>query len=494
MTPKRDVRARARVAAGERRRTVAAVAALALVAAVTVAVFAKDNPLASPKQVKVAFESAVALRDGSAVRVAGIDVGSVTAIDAGPGGTAVVTIELADSAPSLHRDAQFSIEPRLALEGNFYVKVAPGSPTQPELGSGATVPVAQTDAPVQIDQALGTFPAAVREQLANSFGELAKGFGKGADGNESGARSLAQAVTQLDAGLDDVATVSSALRGRRRGDLSRAIGSTGEVVEQLAADPRRLADFMTDYAQVSATLARRDVDLGRSIEGFDRTFALAPRVLPKVDGALDELATFSPQLRRALIDAPPALTATRGLLDQVEAAVRPGELGTLLTRLRPTTAALPEFLRRFEGLSPPVAELSRCLNHPVLPALKMVVPDGTLTTNDPAWLELLHLGGSAGGSSGGFDGNGSALRLGLTFGEQNWTGNIPNLGKLEGLVPANSSMNPEWLGFGHFPPSRPGNNCADQKLPDLSVRGGKRPFDWLTPADTPPPAIAGSER
>jgi virulence factor Mce-like protein len=494
VNPGRDNTARARLAAVERRRTIAAVVAIVALAVVTVAVFAKDNPFASHREVKAVFSSAVALRDGADVRVAGINVGTVTSVESYRGSKALVTMELDDSAPGLYRDARFSIEPRLVLEGNFYVKVEPGSPGAPRLGESATVPVAQTAAPVQIDQALGVFTAPVRERLATIFSEFAAGFGKDPAGGRSGAESLRVSVTRLDAALGAVRNVARSARGRRAGDLREAIGETGDVAEQLVADPRRLADFMTDYAHVSATLAARDVELGRSIEAFDRTFATAPRVLPRVDNALDELTGFAPELKRALRNAPPALRATSGLLDQIDAAVRAPELPALLTRLRPATRVLPEFLRRLEGLAPPAAEVGRCLSKTVLPTLDRVVPDGKLTTGDPAWLELMHLGGSAGGSSAGFDGNGSALRLGITEGEQTLTGNLPNLGPLETLIPANSSMNPEWLGFGHFPQMRPSKRCADQQLPNLAARAGKRPFDWLTPAPAAPAAVDGGPK
>ena len=483
-------RARARLSTLARRRTTAALIGLSVVALFTILVFAKDNPFAAHREVQAVFSSVAALRDGAAVRVAGIDVGSVSSIELRPDSSALVTMRLASSAPSVRQDARFSIEPRLALEGNFYVKLAPGSPELPELEGGNPAPMAQTDAPVQIDQALGVLRAPVRDRLTTSFRELAKGFGGATKSSPSGAESLRRAVANFDEALPGVRQISAGFRGEHAGDLREALGSSATVVDQLAEDPRALADLVTSYAHVSATLAARDVDLGRSIEGFDRAFAVMPGVLPRVDSALDELEEFAPELRVALENAPPTLRATDDLLDQVKAAVAPSELDGLVKELRPTTRVLPGFLERLEGMAPEVTEVAECLNKPVLPALNLKVPDGNLSLGDPAWLEFLHLGASTGGSSGGFDGNGSALRLGVTEGEQTFTGNIPNLGQLEARIPANSTMNPEWLGFGHFPPSHPEKRCMDQAVPDLSVRGGARPYDWLTPSKTTPPALS----
>lgn len=480
--------ARSRSEAAARRRLIAAAIATFAVAAITIIAFAKDNPLDSPREVRAVFDSAVQLRGGSAVRIAGIDVGRVKSIEPGPEDRSVVTIELDGDAPDIRTDAHLSIEPRLALEGNFYVKVDAGSPDAPVADPDEPIPVEQTDVPVQLDQVLNTFTSPTRKDLARMFSALGEGFGTGKDGGRSGARSLRRAVAALDDSLESIGRVSQAARGRHVGDLPAALGSMSEAAAQISRSPEALADLMTNYARMSARLAARDVELAAAVRGFDETFAVAPQTLPAVDSALDELVEFAPALREGLANAPQALADSARLLGEVDRTVRPAQLPRLLDRLRPATTVLPGFLERTEYLSAPISELGRCLNHPVLPALWLVVPDGSLTTGDPAWLEFMHLGGSTGGSSGGFEGNGSALRLGITEGEQTIIGNLPHLGQLEGRLPLNSSMNPEWLGYNNWPAARPGENCADQDLPDLGARAGARPYDWVTPRDADPPS------
>src|SRR5262249_19569500 len=99
------------------------------------------------------------------VRVAGVNVGSVTGVRTAPGGNAVITMSLDDSALPIHRDATLKIRPRIFLEGNFFVDLKPGSPSAPDMPSGGMVPLANTATPVQLDQILSTLDSPTRADL-----------------------------------------------------------------------------------------------------------------------------------------------------------------------------------------------------------------------------------------------------------------------------------------------------------------------------------------
>ena len=154
----------------------AAIAALLLLA-VTVSVFAKRNPFADRYEVSAVFQSGNQLRQGSAVRVAGLEIGTVREIEAAPDGHALVKMEIDDRSVPLRADARMAIEPRLLLEGNYYVEVSPGSPGERELPDGGTLPLAHTSVPVQIDQALGIFDAPTRRSLTGAIAEIGAGLG-----------------------------------------------------------------------------------------------------------------------------------------------------------------------------------------------------------------------------------------------------------------------------------------------------------------------------
>ncbi|MCV5003667.1 hypothetical protein OFM39_28845, partial [Escherichia coli] len=89
---------------------------------------------------------------------------------------ALVDMSLRRNAPGIRADARFTIRPRLAFEGNFYVDVDPGE-RGPLIGEGTTIPLRQTAGPVQIDQVVSELTTPVREGAKNAVGELGAALG-----------------------------------------------------------------------------------------------------------------------------------------------------------------------------------------------------------------------------------------------------------------------------------------------------------------------------
>ncbi|HEX5781731.1 MAG TPA: MlaD family protein, partial [Solirubrobacteraceae bacterium] len=174
------------------------VIALTVIAVVVYLGWTKAIPFQSHYEVKAAFESSNNLRTGSPVRIAGVEVGKVTAVEARPGEAgagdegeargsgrgegALVTMRIKDAGRPVHADATAKIRPRIFLEGNFFVDLTAGSPGAAELEDGATIPVQQTATPVQIDEVLTALQSDTREDLKVLLHE----YGKALDG--AGAR------------------------------------------------------------------------------------------------------------------------------------------------------------------------------------------------------------------------------------------------------------------------------------------------------------------
>ncbi|WP_205695491.1 MlaD family protein [Conexibacter sp. SYSU D00693] len=460
-----------------RRELRAAAIGVLLVVAFTVAVFTKDNPFADHHEVQAVFSTAATLSEGSEVRIGGQRVGEVTAIGPGPSpATSQVTMRIDDREPAIRTDAELAVQPRLALEGNSYVRVSPGSPDRPELEEGATIPRAQTSVAVQLDQAISTFDQPARSALADTIRELGDGLGTTPPSPRAprpGYAELQDAARELERALPPMAVAARAARGERPGDLRRAVRTTGEVTGQLAQDPAALDGLVRHYATVSRTLASRDAALRRTLAGFAATLADAPGDLRDIDAALPALTRFAGELRPALRAAPPALSALGGAAREVTRATRPGELPALLERTGPLVRAVPVLERRLGAVLPQVEAIGRCLTSTVVPALDGKIQDGHLTTGGTVWQEALWMASSLAGAASAFDANGGTLRLGVTESEQAIginTGSGP-LGRLSGLSPdGDVGMNPTWLGYGVYPAMRPDVPCQDQQLPDYGAR------------------------
>src|SRR6476646_5719447 len=108
------------------------VAGVLTTAVVLVGLFIAFNgiPFRSGYELKAVFADTANVGLRSPVRIAGVDVGKVTKVEAaGEDSTAtVVTMELDDEALPIRSDAELKIRPRIFLEGNFFVDLEPGTP------------------------------------------------------------------------------------------------------------------------------------------------------------------------------------------------------------------------------------------------------------------------------------------------------------------------------------------------------------------------------
>ncbi len=477
--------ARARHALRRSRRS-AAVVALGL-AAVTLAAFVGLQPFKNSYEIEGVFTSANQLRAGSEVRIAGVKVGEVASIRSGPEHTSIVTLRIDEAGRPIHEDAELSIEPRLILEGNFYVALRPGSPGMPELARGATVPKHQTSTPVQLDQVLNTFDLATRGALHRSFGELAEGLGAApltsspntAPRTPAGYVGLRRAVRELDRTLPSAGRVARALRGTDTGDLGRALRSTRDVTSQLADDPVALADSITNFNRFTNALADESRPLTASVRSLENLLRAAPPGLRALDRALPATTTFAAHLRPALQVAPRPLRRATAFAKQAERLFGRRELGGLVDDVAPALRALPELERGLGRLAPLATRANRCLSERVAWVLGQKLEDGPNSTGDPVYLDLAHAYTGASGVVAGFDGNGAATRTGLTSNGTQIKSIVPGLGPVVGLGPKAEGVRPEWLGYGVEPPYRPDAWCSDQARPDLSARSGPPPA-WPT--------------
>ena len=90
--------------------------------------FAKQVPWSSPGYTATAtFSDASTLRQSAPVRIAGVNVGEVTNVEADGEGAAKVTFSVDPEGLPIHDDARITIRPRLFLEGNYFLDLQPGN-------------------------------------------------------------------------------------------------------------------------------------------------------------------------------------------------------------------------------------------------------------------------------------------------------------------------------------------------------------------------------
>jgi ABC-type transporter Mla subunit MlaD len=456
--------------------------ALVLIAIVTFLAFTKDIPFTKPYELKARFTNAPPIQKGQAVRIAGVDVGKVSKVEAVSGDSPAITVtmKLEDKALPIHRDARVKVRPRIFFEGNLFFDIRPGTPGTPELASGSTIPASQTSAPVQIDQVLSTLTTDTRRDLQ----KLLVGYGGALNGKprpgedadqdsstkgETAGKSLNDSLQYSPGALRGGAVVNQALLGAEAHDLSRLIAGQQKVFAALDTHEESLKDLITNFNVTMGALASESTNLRATIREL-------PRVLEAANPTLDALNRAFPPTRAWALEMIPGVRETNATLvagfpwiHQTRALLRPAELQGLVKELQPAVSDFARFTKGQVDLLPQLDSFNRCQLKVILPTGEARIDDGALSTGLKNYQEFFQAMVGLSGESGNFDGNGSYTRFQSAGG--GYTVKTPPVGRfVEGLF--GSAQEPP-LGTrparGPKPPYRADAPCYKQTPPDLNA-------------------------
>jgi ABC-type transporter Mla subunit MlaD len=484
-----------------------AIALIVLAATIFVIYYAFNEglPFQHSYTAHAVVENAVFVQPNDPVRIAGVTVGEVTGTQPYGSGATEITFTLDGSGQPIHTDATIRIRPRVFLEGAYYLDLQPGSPSAPVLEDGGLIPLARSRSYVQFYNLLSTFDNPSRNSLKVILGQLTKGFGPyyantGAGGTpapDSGATGLKVALPELTPTLKDFAWVARGLQGTAPNDVEHLLTSASGVTRTLAASTTQLADLVTSLNLTSAALASGDGALARSVSGLDQTLRVAPAALTAIDRSLPPLVNLGRALDPSLKVAPPLLTNLTSAVGELATIVAPVERAKLLKTLGATFEQLPTVLTQLGKLFPVTQGVTSCLRTHVTPVLNETVPDGSLSTGQPAWQEFAHLLTNVTSSDQNFDANNYWIRVLLAAGENGLeVGKLPLLGQLLGSGPTSSSgvtgARPVWVGDLKPTAFQPGVSCASQPVPSLSSSTAAPDFRRTSLSATP--SVSGLAR
>jgi virulence factor Mce-like protein len=433
---------------------------LAVIGVLTYLGFTKAIPFRSHYTVKAVFANANNVRPNSFVRVAGVNVGKVTAVERVNEGeqAALVEMRIDDKGRPIRKDATMTVRPRIFLEGNFFVDVQPGSPSAPELGDGDTIPINQTKSPVQLDQVLTALQSDTRQDLQLLLRELSKGLeGEGAKGFNRSTRYWTPAYKYN-------AIVNDATLGLTEHDLSGYIKGAGATAAALDRDREALKALITDFNTTARAFAVRDEDLSAAIAELPRTLRAGRPALAALNASFPALRRFIKDFRPAVRSSGPALAESTPFVRQLRRLVADSELRGLTRDLRPTVPSLAKLQKASTPLYEQVRLASSCQNEVILPWSQDKIEDKTFPTNLKVYEQATKpLPGLAGESRSG-DANGQWFRVLLSGG--NYATPTGTGGFFLTTLPlvGNNPPPPE---NGKRSPLRPNVPCETQQAPDL---------------------------
>jgi ABC-type transporter Mla subunit MlaD len=437
------------------------------------AVFSRFNPFADPFEVRAAFTGPTQAQIGTPVRLAGVNVGKVTAIEEGPQeGTSVVVMEIEAEGLPLHGDATFKIRPRLFLEGNYFIEASPGTPQADELEEGSVVPATQTAGPVSVGDLLKTFDTNTREDVRSVLSE----YGRALEGG--GAAAFNRTTRYWERAYGNSAKVNDAALGERDGDLAGYVRNSGRVAAALSRNETQLRELVTNLAQTGDAFARQQLALSAAVAELPRTLNQGFRTLGVVDRALPPVRTLARELTPAIRTSPATLDASIPLARELRGIIGQKELGGVARSLSVAAPALARFAHGGIRLQGQQRLLASCLNNVSLPTSEATVPDPVFPAPSPVYQEFVKwLPGLAGGARS-FDANGvysrsiaSTANFTYPVGRRVWFNTQP----LRGINPAPADL----------PPFRPTVPCETQQPPDLGSNPQPPPPGIKTQPDAP---------
>lgn len=440
--------------------------------------FRKDNPLSTPFKLQAVFQTSNGVRQNMPVRIAGVDVGKVKSVEAQEGTQAsVIVMEVDPRGLPIHKDAELKIRPRIFLEGNYFIELKPGTPSQPTLETGDTVPVTQTATPVQLDQVLTSLQQSTREDLQG----LLQGFGDGLTREPTEAEDETQAASvqgktaaqALNKSLEDApgasrgtAVVNSAIVGNGN-DVSATIKALDGISRSLSGETAALQDVVVNFNKTAAAFADESSALSEAISELPGTLKTANTTLTALNEAFPPTRAFAKEILPGVKETQATIDAARPWLAQTTALLSPEELQGLTSILAPTTEDLAEAGNGTLGLLQQQNLLAQCATKVLLPTGDVVIEDGPRTSGVENYKEFFYALVGFNGESQNSDGNGQWLRATVGGNVRVETGPTALGTKLYGnaLLPPQGTRPamPSKL-----PTQKFDANCKDQARPDLN--------------------------
>lgn len=332
----------------------------AIIAALVLAVVRFTGTGTSGYLVRAVFDNSSFVIPGEQVKVAGVVVGRIQAVDLTPDNKAAVVLKVSDRQfVPFHTDAHCEIDLE-SLLGEQYVQCtatqprpagSPAPPALPAIGSGPNrgqhlLPVQNTTTPVGLD----LLNNIMRLPEAERFRLIIAGLGAGLDGN---GQELNQALRRADPALQQ----------------------TDKVIGVLASEDHTLAQLTDDSARVLAPLAAQRAGLGSFISHAGTVAEASAQEGPAIQqnfhdfpAFLRQLKPYTQKLSQLADQMTPALQSLQAQAPAINASVH--GLGPLAESSIPAFTSLGRLAHRGQSVFPRTHQLATQLlklTRPLLP-------------------------------------------------------------------------------------------------------------------------------
>jgi phospholipid/cholesterol/gamma-HCH transport system substrate-binding protein len=252
------------------------------------------------------FQNASQLVADNQVLIGGQPVGSVESIGLTDDNLAEVKISVEQE---LH-EGSTAVVRATSLSGvaNHYVSIDPGPNDNPPLADGATLGLAETTTPADLDQFFNSFPKKVRHGLADFIqGQAAFYAGRGEDANVA-AKYFGPSLNRTNAFVGELNADERLFEGfvLNSGKLATAVAERGE----------NLSNAISNASTAFGAIARENVAFSQTLERLPAVFRQSNTTFVNLRAALDDLDPLVETAKPATKDLAPFLAELRPVIQK----------------------------------------------------------------------------------------------------------------------------------------------------------------------------------
>lgn len=315
----------------------------------------QPNPLSADYTVHAVFTDADGVPTAADVRVAGVQVGKVTAISHDPSnpGFSVVTMQISSAnAVPVFSNGYAMVRPKTLL-GEKYIDLTVGNRDSGEaIPPGGYLPQQRTSKDVENDEIFNAFDTKTREEQKVVLQEL-----DAATQNRAGdVQAILPQLTQIVQDLSPIAKVYE----KDNPQVDNIFVNFNTLMQTLADEHQQLASFLANGNAALGAIAQRDDALVATLKGYsDVANEFNTAMAPTVDAqrsALQKLAPTFDKLNQmfSLISDPQAACADKNKVPQV-CGIAEVFTGTLLGNINYPNDQLTVTAVTPCGVNPPTA-------------------------------------------------------------------------------------------------------------------------------------------
>jgi phospholipid/cholesterol/gamma-HCH transport system substrate-binding protein len=297
---------------------------------------------------------AVSPGQGQAVRVSGVQIGLISGVQERDGYARVAMSIDPKYRGLIHTNWTALLRPRTGLD-DMFIELQPQPGRAPVAKPGFTIPLANTQPPVDLDQIERQLDGDTRNYLDLLINGAGVGFSR------NGGDQLAKILERFEPTHQDLARLNGAIAQRGR-DLQQLVDSLARLNEALEQKQAQLVSLVRASNRVWEAFASQNQNVSRAV-------ALLPGTLRQTTATLAQVQRFANLLGPTatnLLPAARALPAANVALRQLAVPATP----ILRSQIRPFVVAARPVVRNLEPASihlaaatPPIRRVFTVLNH-----------------------------------------------------------------------------------------------------------------------------------